>query len=302
MKGKASKPILKAVDSTTYGSLRDRLLTHVNQLSRQQRLIAEYLLDNLHEVPFLSVPQLAQRSGASEATVVRLCQSIGFNGFSDMKMAVVETLREELNTPPPGGNADSIDAPEENVLEAVAELERHNITATLQGIDREAFGRVAAALYEADHIFTFGLGISAHLAELAAYLFTEHGLRSNSFGTHFTSPREQLVTMRPGDVLVAFSFPPYSRQTLQVLTEAARRGMKTVVITDRLSAPAVPAADDALIVSTHGMTFTNATSSTNVVLNALIVEIASSHRGDTVDALSRINRILQDRSEVVDNE
>jgi DNA-binding MurR/RpiR family transcriptional regulator len=302
MKGKASKPILKAVDSTTYGSLRDRLLTHVNQLSRQQRLIAEYLLDNLHEVPFLSVPQLAQRSGASEATVVRLCQSIGFNGFSDMKMAVVETLREELNTPRPGGNADSIDAPEENVLEAVAELERHNITAPLQGIDREAFNRVAATLYEADHIFTFGLGISAHLAELAAYLFTEHGLRSNSFGTHFTSPREQLVTMRSSDVLVAFSFPPYSRQTLQVLTEAARRGMKTVVITDRLSPPAVPAADDALIVSTHGMTFTNATSSTNVVLNALIVEIASSHRGDTVDALSRINRILQDRSEVVDNE
>ena len=302
MKEKASKPILKAVDSTTYGSLRDRLLTHVNQLSRQQRLIAEYLLDNLYEVPFLSVPQLAQRSGASEATVVRLCQSIGFNGFSDMKMAVVETLREELNTPRPGGNADTIDAPEENVLEAVAELERHNITATLQGIDREAFNRVAATLYAADHIFTFGLGISAHLAELAAYLFTEHGLRSNSFGTHFTSPREQLVTMRPGDVLVAFSFPPYSRQTLQVLTEAARRGMKTVVITDRLSAPAVPDADDALIVSTHGMTFTNATSSTNVVLNALIVEIASSHRGDTVDALSRINRILQDRSEVVDNE
>ena len=299
MKGKASKPILKAVTEKPYGSLRNRLLNHVNHLSRQQRLIAEYLLDNLQEVPFLSVPQLAQRSGASEATVVRLCQAIGFDGFSDMKMAVVENLREEMNAPDRTSPEDEGAAGD--VLAAVAELERHNIRSTLESIDRESFARVAALLFEADHIFTFGLGISAHLAELAAYLLTEHGLRAHRFSTHFTSPREQLVAMRSGDALVAFSFPPYSRQTIEVLEEAASHDMKSVVITDRLSAPAVPIASESLLVSTHGMTFTNATSSINVLLNALVVEIASRHRGDTVDALSSINRILRDRSDLIDD-
>ena len=75
--------------------------------------------------------------------------------------------------------------------------------------------------------------------------------------------------------------------------------MKSVVITDRLSAPAVPIASESLLVSTHGMTFTNATSSINVLLNALVVEIASRHRGDTVDALSSINRMLRDRSDLI---
>lgn len=295
MKGMASKPNLEAVAAAPFGNLRDRLLTHVNELSRQQRLIAEYLLDHLQEVPFLSVPQLAQRSGASEATVVRLCQSIGFKGFSDMKMAVVENLREERSAEPPAG-------PATDVLEAVAELERHNIRSTLDGIDRAAFERVAALLFEADHVFTFGLGISAHLAELAAYLFTEHGLRANRFATHFTSPREPLVTMRPGDLLMVFSFPPYSRQTLEVLEEAAARGVQSIAITDRLSAPAVPIATESLLASTHGMTFTNATASTNVLLNALVVEIASRHRGDTVDALSRINWILRDRQDLVNDD
>lgn len=299
MKGKASKPILKAVKTRPYGSLRDRLLAHVNQLSRQQRLIAEYLLDHLHEVPFLSVPQLAERSGASEATVVRLCKSIGFLGFSDMKMDVVESLREEMNAPDLDDGSDP--EPATDVLGAVAELERHNIQSTLDHIDRASFERVADLLYEADHIFTFGLGISAHLAELAAYLLTEHGLRANRFSTNFTSPREQLVTMREGDVLLAFSFPPYSRQTLEVLEEASGRGMKSVAVSDRLGAPAVPLASESLLVSTHGMTFTNATSSTNVLLNALVVEIASRHRGDTVDALSSINRILRNRSDLVDD-
>jgi DNA-binding MurR/RpiR family transcriptional regulator len=302
MKRKVSNPALSIITDEPYGSLKDRLLDHVNRLSRQQKLIAEFLLDNLQEIPFLSVPQLAKRSGASEATVIRLCQHIGYSGFSDMKMAVVDHLREELQATPPGERSTTDNGAVSDVLEAVAELELHNINATLKSIDREAFLSAAATLFEADHIFTFGVGISAHLAKLSAYLFTEHGLRSNSFSTEFTSATEQLVTMRDTDVLVTFSFPPYSRQTLEMLEESGRRGMKTIVITDRLSAPAAALASITLVVSTHGMTFTNATSSINVLLNALVVEIASGHRGETVDALSRINSILRQRNYLVDED
>ena len=298
MKKMASNLAVQTADAA-YETLHDRLLSHVNELSRQQRLIADYLLDHLQEVPFLSVPQLAERAGASEATVVRFCRSIGFKGFSDMKMAVVESLRKELRSP---GATPGSEAAASDVLTAVAELEHHNINRTLENIDRRAFRRVATLLHRADHVFTFGLGISAQLAELASYLMTEHGLRANRLSTHFTSPREQLVTMRPGDVLLVFSFPPYSRQTLEMLEEARERGMRTVAITDRAAAPAVALAHEALRVSSHGMTFTNATSSTTVLLNALAVEIASHHRDDTVDALSRINRILSEGSQLVDGE
>ena len=299
MKRKTSKSVSSVSTENPGSPLSTRLLAHINDLSKQQRLIAEYLLDNQQEVAFLSVPQLAERSGASEATVVRLCQRIGFSGFSDMKMAVVDSLREEMHSSSTYDD-DALKSSEEvNILEAVAALEHHNISTTLENIDLRAFQGAATILFEADHIFTFGLGISAHLAELASYLFTEHGLRANSISTHFTSPREQLVTMRDSDVLFVFSFPPYSRQTLEVLEEAKAQGMKTVAITDKLSAPAVPVASQPLVVSSHGMTFTNATSSTNVLLNALVVEIASRHRSDAVDALSSINRILRDRSYLI---
>ncbi len=300
MKLHKSSSVLSSASNSSYGTLRERLLTHIKGLSRQQRLIADYLLDNLREVPFLSVPQLAERSGASEATVVRLCQSIGFTGFSDMKMALVENLREEMQSSTQDQAADTIARNATDVLGSVAELEIHNIKQTLENIERSTFEEVATTLFRADHVFTFGLGVSAHLAELASYLFTEHGLRSNSFGTHFTSPREQLVTLRATDVLVVFSLPPYSRQTLEVLEEAVERGMKTIAITDRPSAPTAITAGQSLVVSSHGMTFTNATASTNVLLNALVVEIASRHRGDSVDALSRINRILSNQSYLVD--
>ena len=108
--------------------------------------------------------------------------------------------------------------------------------------------------------------------------------------------------MRATDVLFVFSLPPYSRQTIEVIDEARERGVKTVAVTDRLTAPAALSSDQSLVVSSHGMTFTNATASINVLLSALVVEIASRNRGDAVDALSRINRILRDRSYLVDDD
>jgi DNA-binding MurR/RpiR family transcriptional regulator len=282
--------------------LRERIVDHVGSLSPQQRVIAEYFLDHLQEIPFLSVPELAERTGASEATVVRFCQRIGYSGYSDLKEALVDLAREEMKASNVeydiGANSDG----DKDFLRAMGKLEQHNIERTLDNIDQTTFRHVAASLFKADHIFTFGLGISAYLADLAAYLFTEHGLRSTCLATRYTSPREQLVVLRPSDLVLAFSFPPYSRQTLEVLEESRDKGVPTVVVTDKTTAPAVALAHDALVVSSHGMSFNNATSSVNVLLNALVVEIASRHRGETADAISRINRILREQPYLIDDD
>jgi len=287
------------VASSTSEGLRDRVVRNVASLSPQQRVIAEYFLDHMQEIPFLSVPELAERTGASEATVVRFCQRIGYSGYSDLKMALVDLAREGMRTSKTDDAIPSDDEAGKDFLGAMAKLEQHNISRTLDSIDGRTFHKVAASLFKADHVFTFGLGISAYLADLAAYLFTEHGLRSTCLATRYTSPREQLVVLRPSDLVIAFSFPPYSRQTLEVLEESRDKGVPTVVITDKTTAPGVPLARDALVVSSHGMSFNNATSSVNVLLNALVIEIASRHRGETVDAISRINRILREQTNLV---
>lgn len=283
-------------------SLRERLLEHLDDLSRQQKLVADFMLEHLQEVPFLSIPQVAEMASTSEATVVRLCQRIGYSGFSDLKMELVETMRGELVSQSDGSEAGEAGSRRPDALTAVGELQQHNIRRTVENLDRAAFERVATMLFRADHIFVFGLGISAYLSDFAAYLLTEHGMRASSFGTRFTSPREQLVVLRPTDLVLGFSFPPYSRQTLEVLEEASERGARTVAITDRASAPAASLAEEALTVSSHGMMFNNSTVAVDVLLNALLVQIASQHRGETVEALSRINRILREQTYAIDTE
>lgn len=278
------------------GSLRDQLRGHLDDLSRQQRKIADYLLDHSQEVPFLSVPLLAERTGASEATVVRLCQSIGYGGFSELKMAMVDALRSE----PPG--PEMAEAARDDALALVAGQDRNNLDRSLQSIDRAAFREVATALFQADHIFTWGLGISAHLSALAAYLFTEHGLRAHALDHRYSTPEEQLISLRPGDLLLGFSFPPYSRETLDVMRASAERGVTTIAIADRPSAPAAVLADKALAVASDGVMFGNSITAPCLLLNALLLEIAFAHRGETVEALARINRVFSDSDQLIDEE
>ena len=67
-------------DITTEKELRQLITRSAADLPPQQRAIADYLLEHIQAVPFLSIPELARRTGASEATIVRFAQRIGYSG------------------------------------------------------------------------------------------------------------------------------------------------------------------------------------------------------------------------------
>ena len=278
----------------TESELRSLVIQRASELPPQQRAIADYLLEHLQAVPFLSIPELARRTGASEATVVRFAQRIGFSGFGELKAALVELLQSRLATD--GGEPEELC---EDMLDTVAALEISNIERTAETVDRAAFAQVADAVFAADHTYTFGMGVSAHLADLAAYTLIQAGVRATALSTRFTSPREQAVALRSSDLLIVFSFPPYSRQSIELVRDAGTQGAATVAVCDRLTAPAAAAARWALAVKSDNTMFTNAVAAITVLFNALAAEIAASHRERALEAFAHINRVLDEDADVI---
>lgn len=218
-----------------------------------------------------------------------MAQRLGFSGFPELKAALLDLVRARLvgrDVQPPRTGTDA--------LSAVTRLEASNLDRMLRSLDRRAFEAAAASLSSASHVFTFGAGLSAHLAELAAYQLVEAGVRTSPLSVRFTSPSEQLVVLRPDDALLVFSLPPYSRPTLELLENATARGIATLAVTDRATAPASALARHALAVPTHNVLFTNALAALVTLINGFGVEIARQRGGDGLRALSEINRILAD--------
>ncbi len=275
--------------------VRDRILKHADGLPPQQRNIAEYLLEHLDTVPFLSVPELARRCGVSEATIVRFGQRIGFSGFTELKMALVELLQSRLGV---DENREASDLGED-LLESVAGHEGRNIRLTVENTDREVFAAIAELVFSADHVYTFGMGISAILAELAAYTLVEVGVAAHPMSTGFSSPKEQLVALKKSDLVLVISLPPYSRQSLELVDASAEAGAATVVLSDRLIAPPARRAGLSLAVKSDNLTFTNAVAAMTVVINALATAVATRHPDEAIDAFAKISRVLTDDPDVM---
>jgi DNA-binding MurR/RpiR family transcriptional regulator len=281
---------------------RKRILERFDSLPPQQKLVAEYVLDHVHEVAFLHVPEIAKRSGVSEATVVRFAQRIGYDGLAELKAALVDALRQRMDqrSASPGIPAALEREPDEDTPAAIARLEVENIRQTMAGIERATFENVASTIFRADHVYTFGLGISNHMASLMSYLLTQIGLRSTQLSTGYSSPAEQLVCLRATDLLVTFSFPPYSRRTVDLVREATSRGVSTLAICDRRSSPAARLARLTLMVRSDNLMFTNSFAAISALLNALTTEIALRNREHIAEAVSRISRILEDDAGLID--
>lgn len=278
----------------TESDLRERIARVHGDLTPQQQAVAQALLERLRDLPFLSVPELSTLSGASEATVVRFSQRLGYSGFAELRSELLDSLRAQLFSEPGQAAGPEGEPPAAgDTLDDVARLEIDNVRRSTEAIDREAFRRAALAVLRADHVFTFGLGISTHMAALLAYLLGQIGVRASAVPTSFSSPLECLVTMRPSDLLVAFSFPPYSMQTVELVQRAAGDGIPTVAIVDRINAPAALLARHAIPTRSENLMFTNAFAAISVLLNAFAIEVGLRSREDAGRAVASISSILE---------
>ena len=278
---------------------RDFVLSTAGGLPPQQRAIADFLVQHLEEVPFLAVPELADLTEVSEATIVRFAQSLGFRGYRDLKIELLQLpnaaeQRPELEPPAP-------DSPR-NVLLSVARLETDNIRATVVLNPVESIERVADLLRSADHTYVFGMGVSAPLIAMARYIFTEVGVRCTALSGDFTSPSEQAFALRASDLLLVISLPPYSRQTLDMLKVVQDRGTTTVAVTDSLASPAAGLATWTLPVRTHNMMFTNAVAAIIVLLNAIATQYAVRHRAHSLEAFAHMSKIMASSPDVAETE
>ncbi|WP_331436861.1 MurR/RpiR family transcriptional regulator [Gordoniibacillus kamchatkensis] len=65
------------------------------QLPPSERKIALYILENPHEAIRCTANELGELSSTSASAVMRLCKSLGLNGFQELKFRVAGDMRKE---------------------------------------------------------------------------------------------------------------------------------------------------------------------------------------------------------------
>ena len=61
-------------------------------LSSTEIIVADYLIENYRDLPNLSTRELAKRTFTSSAAIVRFCQKLGFEGYTDFKLSFMTEM------------------------------------------------------------------------------------------------------------------------------------------------------------------------------------------------------------------
>ena len=261
-------------------------------LPENQRKAADYLLAHLREAPFLSIVELEKRSGASKATIVRLAQRLGFSGFLELRGHLLEDVQSQMRItemfPLHTHHA------REETLTSVARQDVKNINQTIQHVDRRTFTEVAQMILKAEHVYTMGLGISSLMSRVLAYSLSQVAVRCTPFTHDHETFIEQIHLLGKPDLLIAFSFPPYSRETIEVVRVAKSRKVPVVAVTDKLTSPMGILADRVLPIASQNMLFTNSFSAISVIINALTTEVALRNRAVATRNLKESEQLLEE--------
>lgn len=213
-------------------------------LSPQLRQAAHYLIDRPDEIAFTSMRQLAERAEVQPATMVRLAQAIGFDGYEAMR----EPFRDALRQQPSGfgqrarnllartGRRSGGRALSQLAGEMMA-ADRENISLSLEAIGADEMADAARVLAGARRIYLVGqrsLFPAAFYVHYACSMFRDNIVLLDGSGGTFA---DGLRGINEEDAVLVYSFDPYSRGTIAAAEYAAGHGATVIAVTDSLVSP-----------------------------------------------------------------
>ena len=189
--------------------------------------IIDTILANPEEFLHWTIADLSAVSGSSEATVVRLVQSLGFKSYQEFKLKLSRTL---VSTDRDASQhvIQPFDAPEQ-ILHKVFESSSTSLSDTLEHLERDAFVKTVDVLSQARRIEFVGMGSSAIIAGDAHQKFLKLGLLC---GVH-TDPYNMLqvcALLEPADVLVVVSYSGNRDEVLSAAKLARENGAQVIAL------------------------------------------------------------------------
>lgn len=245
-----------------------------NGFSKGQKRIATYILENYDKAAFMTASKLGKLVGVSESTVVRFAAELGYDGYPSMQRALQEIIRSRLTSTQRIRAAGEL-FDRRDVLAVVAESDMSKLRYMAEESNPDDFSSAVARIAEAKHVYIFGMRSSTFVAGYLHFymrLLVKNVtlVQASSAGEVF----EQLLHVGPGDVLIAISFPRYSRITMNAVKFARDRGATIIAVTDNELSPVYQMSDEALLAPCEMISFVDSMVAPLCLINALLVAMA----------------------------
>jgi DNA-binding MurR/RpiR family transcriptional regulator len=216
----------------------EEIRTRFETLTRAERQLANALMENYPVLGLGNITEVAQASGVSTPTVVRMAKKLGFAGFPELQATLRSELRETISNPIAKHDRWAESAPETHILNKFADAVIDNMRQTLRQVSPATFDEVTGLLSDQDReIYLVGGRITRSLAD---YFFTHLQVIRDHLtlvAANSNTWPHYLLNMKKGDVLIVFDIRRYEHNMLRFAEMAREKGVTIVLFTDQWGSP-----------------------------------------------------------------
>ena len=204
-----------------------------------EKKIANCIMERKREVVDMTVAELAQASGASDASVSRFCRRCGFKGFHQLKMTLARELSEESQASM-GNDISRRDIGQS--LQNILANKTEEIRQTVAMMDPENLDRILDIIQKARMVQLVAVGNTIPVALDAAFKFNQLGIPAAT-GTILETQTAYAFNLGKKDVIIAISNSGVSRRLIRILEGASSNGVTVISITNNPESPVAKLSD-----------------------------------------------------------
>ncbi len=277
------------------GEIKERMPS----FSKGQKLISSYILDNYDKAAYMTAAKLGAIVNVSESTVVRFAIELGFEGYPEFQHCLQEIVRTKLTSFQRIEVTNSLIG-DGDILSKVLLADSDKIKHTLEEIDREAFSEAIKKIVGAKSIYVVGVRSSSSLASFLghslAMIFDDVKTVNPTTGSEMF---EQILNIGEGDVIIAISFPRYSKKIINAVDYAKHKGANVISVTDSSASPIATFADQILLARSDMASFVDSLVAPLSIINAIVVAVAREKQQELTERLRKLEA-LWDEYDVYD--
>lgn len=263
--------------SGEYKDLLNRIQSRFKKLSKGQKRIADYILNNYDKVAFMTAASLGQAVDVSESTVVRFANALGYGGYPKLQKALQESIKTKLTTVQRFEMSKELES-NTDIYKKIMNQDIENIQRSVEDLDIGNLMEIADSIHGARRVYVLGLRSSSVLAQYLSFYLNFSIDRVNVIPVGALDAFDSVINLSKDDLLIVITFPRYSNQTLKLATYAYENNIPIVSITDSVLSPVAPLSKHVLTAKYDMTTFIDSLVAPMSVTNSLILAVGMKNR------------------------
>ena len=234
-------------------SVLDIICASLDSFFESEKKIGTYIIQHTAQVVDMTVSELAQACGVSDASVSRFCKKINMKGFHHLKITLAKEISEKGNDDKEVSNHISVNDIEQSLKNILANKVTE-ITQTVSMMDIKQLHEILDKLNSAKTVQFFAVGNTIPVAIDGAFKLNQIGIPAVS-GTIWETHIGYTYNMTADDVVVTISNSGESTAVLRALEAARSVGATTLSITNSEKSSAAQLSDYHITTATREKLF-----------------------------------------------